>query len=693
METETQITTFRNIIDSYYYESLIESVRNGNKFFVIDFQDISKSNIELADDLLENPEECLKSAGIAISQFDLPVSHTPDIIIRIKNLPKIQIKRIRDLRSKHIGKFICLEGTIRQKSEIRPQIIAAKFECPSCGNIIPTLQIDSKFKEPNHCGCGRRGKFRMISKDLIDAQNVKLEEDIDALDGGEQPKRLNIFMQDDLITPLLEKRAYPGSKIKVNGYLKETPVILKNGGKSTRLEWIFEANYFESINEDFGEVKISDNEKMEIEIMSQEDDIIHRLVKSIAPSIYGHERIKEALLIQLVGGVKKYQQDGMKIRGDMHVLLIGDPGSGKSQLLKRINKIAPKSRFISGKGASAAGLTASVVRDDFMGGWALEAGALVLANKGLICIDELDKMSKDDTSAMHEALEGQLVTISKANIQATLKCETTVLAAANPKFGKFDLHAKTIADQFELPSTLINRFDLIFPIKDIPDNKKDEKLAKFLINVHIKSNNHKTNNQNTETSNNVNKQIIDNNNIIDTDMLRKYIAYVRTLTPIITEEASKQFVQYYLKMRQSGLKEGSVKSIPISARQLEGLIRMSEAFAKLRMRDKVTIEDANQAINLLDFCLNQIAFDDQTGTIDIDRITTGITASSRNNISILKDIINTLEDKFGKCIPISEISLVASDRGISEDNLEPTLDKLKKAGDVFEPRRGFISKF
>jgi len=351
---------------------------------------------------------------------------------------------------------------------------------------------------------------------------------------------------------------------------------------------------------------------------------------------------------------------------------VGDPGAGKSQVLKRIGKIAPKGRFVSGKGASGAGLTAAVVKDEFLSGWSLEAGALVLANGGVCCIDELDKMSNDDRDAMHEALEGQTVTISKANIQATLRSETTVLAAANPKFGRFDPY-EIIPKQIELPSTLINRFDLIFPVRDLPNPEKDEKLASFVLNLH-------------QSPDWISPEI-------DSRFLRKYFAYARQkVFPQLTDAAIEEVKKYYLKMRGSGGEEGEVKAIPISARQLEALIRMAEATAKLRLSDKVMRKDAKHAIELMHYCLSQIGLDPETGTIDIDRISTGITASERSHISNLKEIINELEKKVGKTIPMDNIIELAKQKGMDEDVLEESIQKLKRAGDIFEPRRGMISK-
>lgn len=670
MEADEQIRKFKEFIELNYHSELLKNVRKGNNFLIIDFDVLSKFDPDLANLLLEQPEEVIKAAELAVEQFDLEINN---LKIRLGNLPKNQKVMIRNIRSKHIGKLLCMDGVVRQKSDVRPQVTSARFECPSCGNIINVLQLDSAFKEPTRCGCGRKGKFRLLSKELVDAQGIVLEEATENLEGGEQPKRINVLLKDDLVSPMSEKRTNPGSKIIIVGQVKEVPIILRSGGKSIRFDLIVDANNVETTEENFYELKITEEEEKQIKELSQNPDVYNKLIGSIAPSIWGYDTIKESLLLQQVGGVQKVRQDGVVSRGDMHILLVGDPGAGKSALLKRLSRIAQKGRYVSGKGVSGAGLTAAVVKDEFLKGWALEAGAMVLSSNGLCCIDEMDKISNEDRSAMHEALENQTVSISKANIQATLIARTTVLAAANPKFGRFD-PLGIIAEQIDLPPTLINRFDLIFPIKDLPEASRDEKMASHILKLHQKPNIEEPE--------------------ISTDLLKKYIAYAKQKSrPKLSDEVINELKNYYVKMRNKGsIEGGGIRAIPISPRQLEALVRLSEASAKIRLSDSVTKNDARRAIKLLEFCLMQVGFDTETGKIDIDRIITGIPASQRSNIHSIKEIIKELEKKIGKMIPIDDLVEEARAKNIEGDKVDEVIEKLKRTGDIFEPKRGFIQK-
>ncbi|MEM0231073.1 MAG: minichromosome maintenance protein MCM [Candidatus Woesearchaeota archaeon] len=676
MEASEQVKIWYELLDRFYQIQLFEASAKGLPSVQIDFNEVVKFSPALAEDLLERPEDTIKACELAMAQFE-QFDRGKKPRVRFVNLPQSQTILIRNIRSEHLGKFLRIEGVVRKKGDVRPKITSATFECPSCGQTIKVIQTGQVFKEPTRCSCGRQGNFRLVGKELIDAQGLVIEEIPEQLEGGEQPKRINVLLQDDLVSPVTEKKTNPGSKIEIIGWVKEIPHLTKSGKKSIDYDLVVEANNIFSKESSFFEMSISKEDEEKIIEFSKDPKIYEKLINSIAPSIFGYEEIKEALLLQLFGGIQKVRKDGVVSRGDIHILLVGDPGAGKSQLLKRIGVVAPRGRYVSGKGVSGAGLTAAVVKDEFLGGYSLEAGALVLANKGICCIDELDKMSNEDRSAMHEALEQQTVSISKANIQATLVAQTTVLAAANPKFGRFDPYETMIVKQIDLPPALINRFDLIFPIKDMPDKKRDEKMAKHILQLH----------QNPD-------MLVEE---IPTEFIRKYIAYAKQkIFPKLTDQAVDEIESYYVELRSTASSsEEAARAIPISPRQLEAIVRLAEASARVRLSDKVTRKDARRAIDLLNFSLGQVARDRETGRIDIDVISTGISTSERDKIMKVREIINELDLKFasaGKNIPTEEIIAAAEEQGIKKPEVEEIIQKLRRSGDIFEPRHGFIQK-
>src|SRR3989338_2958437 len=310
MEANEQIERFRVFIETYYKSKLYESIQQGKRSITLNFVDLMQFDHELSNDLLENPEDTIRAAELSLEQFDLGENYK-NLRIRFNGLPITQRMKIGGVRSEHLGRFLMIEGIVRQASDVRPQVTSAKFECAGCGNTISILQIDTKFKEPSRCTCGWRGKFRLLTKDLIDVQHLKIEEAPESLEGGAQ---------------------------------------------STRYDLILEANHIESVQEDFSDILLSNEDEQKILEVSMDPLIYEKFTKAIAPSVYGHERIKEGLVLQLMGGVRKEKPDGTRTRGDIHVLLIGDPGSAKSTLMTFISKAAPKARFISGTSASGAGL-------------------------------------------------------------------------------------------------------------------------------------------------------------------------------------------------------------------------------------------------------------------------------------------------------------------------------------------------
>ncbi len=651
----------------YYKKEVGESLRKGNAVIYIDFMKLTEFSNKLSDEILSNPEETFALIELAIEESGL----VKNVRVRLFNLPESSQEKVRNLRSKHLNELIVVEGIIRQSSDVRPQIVNAKFECPSCGTVIAVLQIEKKFREPTRCSCGRKGGFKLISKEMVDTQRLVIEEAPESLSGGEQPKRLNVFVKEDLVEPKMEERTTPGSRIRVIGVLKEVPVPLSSGGVSTRFELAVEVNNLIPLEETFEELNISEEDEEKILKLSQDPEIFDKLSGSITPSVWGYDEIKKALVLQLFSGVRKVHIDGQKSRGDMHILLMGDPGVAKSVMLGFMAEISPKGRYVVGKSSSGAGLTATVIRDEYLKGWSLEAGAMVLANKGLVCIDELEKMDEQDRSSMHEAMEQQTVTISKANVQATLRAETSVLAAANPKFGRFDPY-QSIAQQIDLPPTLLNRFDVIFTLRDIPDKEKDKKIATHVLQEH------------TELGKNM---------MIPRELFRKYVAYAKQkIKPKLSKEAAKEIENFYVELRNRPVSsESALRPIPISARQLQALIRMSEASAKLRLSEDVSKEDAKRSIDLMKYYLTQVGFDEETQTYDIDKIYTGITTSKRNKILMVRETISLLKERLGELIPIEEIEKELEDKLTSEE-IDNAIVELKKNSIIYEPRRGYVQK-
>jgi len=644
-----------------------EVKKRGGKVINIDFNDFSSHSPELGEMLIDRPEETIQLLEQSLEDLDWAPD---DARARFMSISKTQEIPIRTIRSRHLGKMLSIEGIVRQASEVRPQVTNAKFECPSCGTIISVLQIDKKFREPTRCSCGRRGGFKEISKDMVDAQAITVEEASDNLSGGEQPKRMTIFLKEDLVDPRMEMRTTPGSRIRIIGHLKEIAISASSGGMLTRFDLAVEANNIIPLEESFEDIKISEEDERAIKELATDPDLMKKMVKSIAPSIWGHSEVKKALALQLFGGVKKRRSDGTDLRGDIHVLLVGDPGVAKSVMLSFISGVAPRARYIAGKSTSGAGLTAAVVKDEFLRGWGLEAGAMVLANKGLVCIDEFDKMNEEDRSAMHEAMEQQTVTISKATVQATLRAQTAVLSAANPKFGRFD-PTQSIPKQVNLPPSLLSRFDAIFIMRDIPSKDRDDSIAMHVLREHKQEVKH---------------------DVIDKELLKKFISYSKQkYHPVLTDEAIKAIRDFYVGLRnQPQIGDSPNRPIPIGARQLEALVRLAESHARMRLGREVTERDAEVAIALVKGYLMQVGYDEETKTIDIDRIG-GTGASQRNKISYVRLAMENLEKKLGKLVPLEELEKELKGK-LKPEEVDEAVGKLLKAGDLFRPKRGYIQR-
>jgi replicative DNA helicase Mcm len=370
----------------------------------------------------------------------------------------------------------------------------------------------------------------------------------------------------------------------------------------------------------------------------------------------------------LFGGVSKTLPD-ITVRGEMNALLIGDPGTAKSQLLQYVARIAPRGLYTSGRGTTAAGLTAAVIREKG-GSMSLEAGALVLADKGIACIDEMDKMRPEDRVAIHEAMEQHTVSVAKGGIVATLNARTAILAAANPALGRYEPH-RTVAENISLPVTILSRFDLIFVLRDVPDKESDEKMLAHILEIHRRG------------SSPIEVQI-------EADLMRKYVSYAKTIKPVLSNAAVKRLGDFYLAMRSASEAEGS--PVAITARQLESLVRIAEARARVALRKEVSAEDAEAAVAIMKRSLEEVGIDVSSYKMDIDLIMTGKPKSVRDKLHVVLSVLIAMEKETGIVEKAAFVSELESKHEIPRAETERMIGQLLREGTIYEPREGYLKK-
>lgn len=639
------------------------------KSLVIDYGELARYDHELAEELITNFDGVINIFENVLTEkirVSLPETvEEPRFHARFCNLPKERgyTVMIRNITSEYISKFISLEGLVNKISDVLPKVLIGRFYCNKCNEPHDEPQTTRFLREPLQCKNCRKREFRFSPEDSrwTDMQKLEIQEPLEMLKGGEQARRIEIWLEDDLVDLVTA-----GDKVIVTGLVRLLPPKFKG---PVYFKFI-EANKIDGIEKEFEDIIITPEEEKQIKKLAKDPNIRSKIVNSIAPSIYGYNEVKEAIALQLFGGrPNKKLPDGTHVRPDIHILLIGDPGVAKSRILQYVNQIAPKSIYVTGKGTTGAGLTATAERDEFAeGAWTLKAGALVLASGGIVAIDEFDKMDKEDRSAMHEAMEQQTISIAKAGIVTKFKANTTVLAASNPKFSRFDSY-KPLVEQFDIPPTLLSRFDLIFPIRDILDRERDTRIAEHMLKMHT-----------------VGDEMKDLEPEIPTELFRKYIAYSRkNIHPLLTNEATEKIKWFYVDLR--GMSKEAITATP---RQLEALVRLAEASAKMRLSDTVTVSDAERAIELTNFVLRSIAYDQATGEIDIDRIVTEHPRSTRERIRIIEEIIQNLVGSSDEGLaPFDEIISSAQAKNIDKFHAEQILNELKMKGVIYEPRHGW----
>ena len=668
----------------------INSKDSKDKVLPINYEEMDKVNTDFALNFLKYPEDHLvrlkevlygweegnrAHEGLLSDDFKTEKKNRVRISISSK-LPDIK-RDIRELRSEDLNTFLQVDGVVKRVSEVVPTVVSAAFQCAYCREIHLYPQSGSRILDPPRCDhCGKtkeETKFRFIAEKSLyyDTQLITIEEKPEFLKGAAQPAKLVVHLEEELCG-----KNNPGDRVSINGILKGKQKVQNVQSASRQFDVFLEAMFIERESSEYEEVALEDKDIAAIKRAASDPEVYSKLVGSVAPAVFGNEMVKEAIILQLFGGERKAFPDGTYIRGDAHVLLLGDPGVAKSQILTYVANIAPKAVYTSGKGSSAAGLTAAAVKDELSEGrWTLEAGTLVLADGGLAAIDELDKMNREDSGAMHQAMEQQTISISKAGINATLMSRCAVLAAANPKYGRFE-EDEPFTSQTDLPITLLSRFDLIFMIVDRP-GKIDGEMADYILKVHKSG-------ETIASGRSVEKvQIFPT---FERDFLKKYIVYARKNSfPIMSPKAEEKIKKFYVEKRAASVKLGSVTITP---RQLEALIRLSEASARVRLSDRVEVDDVERATRLMEAFLNQATV--INGIQDIDIIMSGYSSKDRKGAFSILEIIKQLQDaSTGRRASLREIREEAKKHGIEERQVDRELKILNDKGEVIEVVTGF----
>jgi replicative DNA helicase Mcm len=653
-----------------YDQQISEMAVKGDKSFVIDFIDLYGFDIELAQMILDDPESNTPIFITVVrsklrTRDPIYAESLKRINIRYRNLPADT--PLRKIGSDHIGRLVMMHGIIVRASSITPLVIRATFRCPVCGELNHIEQSGQTLQKPQKClACDNRKNFELVPREsvFIDHQLVTIQERPEDLPPGQLPRSITVELKDDIVDV-----ARPGDRITMTGSIKLLPKYGR-GGELRTYDIQIDASFCEVSGRDQELLELTPEDEEEILEIARDPFVHQKLLNSIAPSIYGNEYIKESVLYLLLGGVEKELED-VRIRGDINVLLVGDPGTAKSQMLNFSAKVAPRGLMTTGRGSTAAGLTAAVVKEGGTGNFVLEAGALVLADKGICCIDEIDKMRDEDRGAIHPAMEQQIVPIAKGGIVATLNARCSILAAANPTLGRYNPY-QTIAQNITLPVTILSRFDLIFILRDTPDSQLDNEIAGHILGLH--------------------KNLKSSIAPLDNQMMRKYISYAKRLKPRLTDPVIERFQEFYVQMRNASMEGGEASAVAITARQLESLVRMAEARARAHLREEVTIEDAEGVINLMQKSLEQVGVDVATGQIDIDILYTGKPRSLQNQLQKVLQVVSEMERISGSVKESDLYEALNSDYGISRSEGAKLISVLVKDGTIYMPRPGYYKR-
>ena len=676
-------------------------------FLSVPFHELQTFDPDFAEDVLQYPKQVLSAGSKTLMEICRERGEEIDALLRVGELPGDTRVPLREIGSSDIDKLRSVDVIVTKISEIKPRIHRAVFRCESCGVEIEVDQENEReLKEPLKCpdgdGCGlpkaqTRFDLILISSRMVNNQWIEIQEQPEYVPSGAQPRRGMVLIEGDQVNKHL-----PGERITAN----VIPVVrseVRNRKKTPMFDVIFHLISSEHESTPFTEIAIDEEDSARIIEISKREDLMPLIQRSIAPSIFatgilGH--VKRSLALQLFGGVSRRLNDKTRSRGDIHILLMGDPGVAKSQLLSFISALSPRGRFATGGGVSGAGLTAAAVRDAFGDGrFALEAGVLPLSDRGLAAIDEFDKISTDDRRMMHPAMEQQQVHVAKGGITATLHSRCAILAAANPEDGRFSKRGKntSVMRSFKetgLPPPLASRFDIIWMIRDEVRIHDDERIARHILD------NRTTGKSEALLENSIelgSPDPTEESFLVTTDngeehltqnFLRKYIAFAkRTIHPQLDQEAKTAILKYYTEERQSFGREDESPSqnefgdkdtvIPITARALEALIRLTEAHARMHLQEVATVENAKVALAVFRH------WREESGIEDESELHSGVPVRARSNNSAIMNMVRDICSEKGEA-NLTEIYNLALPRKISESEVDRVIGKMLQTGELYE---------
>jgi replicative DNA helicase Mcm len=676
-DLEKFLKAFKDRDSNYkYFDRINNMMASGAQSLIVDYIDLDSYNPLLAKEITHKPDEYLEAFNEAVLSV-LREIH-PDYEQEIREKIRVRIgnytvqKGLREINADLINKLVSISGMVVRSSEVKPLAKKVAYKCTNCNTVTEAQLKGLVMKKPIKCPACSEKELEMDPESslFIDFQMVRLQELPEDLPAGQLPHYIEVTVMSDLVD-----QCRPGDRIILTGIIRIEQEQLAPQAKTSLFRLRMEGNNIEYLGGRAGSkdtryverIMISTEDERQIRTIASKPDAYEKLIASFAPHIYGHEPIKEAILLLIVGSVTKRLEDGSTRRGDINVLLVGDPGTAKSEMLKFTAKIAPRGLYTSGRGSTAAGLTAAVIRDK-SGIMMLEAGAVVLGDQGIVCIDEFDKIKPEDRSALHEVMEQQTCSVAKGGIVATLNARTSILSASNPIYGKYDPY-KNITENVNLPVPLLTRFDLIFIVRDSPDKEKDNLVASHILEIH----------RDTEQA---------ARPAIDIDLFSKYLSYAKQIEPALTPEAIDIVRSYYMDMRRIE----SEGMITVTPRQLEALIRLASARSRLLLKDMVDTEDAQRAIYLVDQMMRTAGVDVNTGKTDFGVLygkPQSVVSKEKTFMELFGGLTgaenNDVEDK----VLVGELVKTGK---FSDEEARKYIQKFNREGQIFERRPGFWAK-